>query len=88
MNLDRICSEKGGVRNDDVCLIQVTSELDETISEEIESVNFDNITTMKPNSVEFFYYHGPGKDKDTHQLFMLIRLPEWMGGAENNTSAY
>jgi len=88
MNLDRLCSEKGGVRNDDVCIIQVTPELNKIISEEIESVNLDNITTMKPNSVEFFYYPDPGKDGDTHQLFMLIRLPEWMGGAENNTSAY
>ena len=53
-----------------------------------DTANFENITAMKPNSVEFFYYPDPQKNKDTHQLFMLIRLPEWMGGAENNTSAF
>ena len=53
-----------------------------------ETANFENITQMKPNSVEFFYYPDPEKNKDTHQLFMLIRLPEWMGGAENDISAF
>lgn len=87
MNLDKICSEKGGVRNGDVCLISVAPESDDSIKAS-EFVNLDNITTMKPNSVELFYYPNPEKDQDTHRLFMLIRLPEWMGGSANDTSAY
>jgi hypothetical protein len=85
VNLDKMCVEKGGIRNGDICIIQ---EISESVLEQTESVNFDSITTMKPNSAELFYYPNPEKDKDTHRLFMLIRLPEWMGGAENNTSAF
>jgi|APSaa5957512535_1039671.scaffolds.fasta_scaffold02963_5 hypothetical protein len=54
----------------------------------IESETFDNITLMEPNSVELFYYPTPSEDQDTYKLFMLIRLPEWMGGGANDTSAY
>ncbi|MCV0367676.1 MAG: hypothetical protein K5798_10505 [Nitrosopumilus sp.] len=53
-----------------------------------QDIDWSKITLMEPNSAEFFYYPGPGKDKDPHQLFMLIRLPEWMGGAENDVSAF
>ena len=68
----------GTVLKNDVCVI-----------DEVEQgVDWSQITFMKPNSVEFFYYPAPGKDKDVHQLFMLIRLPEWMGGAENDVSAF
>ena len=67
----------GTVLKNDVCVI-----------DEVEQgVNWSQITFMKPNSVEFFYYPEPGKDKDPHQLFMLRRLPEWMGGAENDVSS-
>ena len=59
-----------------------------TCPDPYEVPNLENITTMKPNSVEFFYYPDPQESKDTYQLFMLIRLPEWMGGAENDTSAF
>ena len=87
MNLDRICSEKGGIRDGDVC-IAPSKEPDKPIPEQAESVNWDTITTIEPNSVELFYYPNPEKDQDTYRLFMLIRLPEWMGGAANDTSAY
>ncbi|MCV0372342.1 MAG: hypothetical protein K5793_02145 [Nitrosarchaeum sp.] len=49
---------------------------------------YDNFTTIEPNTMQFFYYPDPSETKDKYKLFMLIRLPEWMGGAENNTSAF
>ena len=58
------------------------------IDEDEQEVDWSDITLMKPNSVEFFYYPDPQDKEDTHQLFMLIRLPEWMGGAENDVSAF
>lgn len=83
VNLDKLCTEQGGVRNGDVCLVQIPAE-----SDSVESVTFDGITTMKPNSVELFYYPNSSKDLDSYRLFMLIRLPEWMGGNANDTSAF
>ena len=53
-----------------------------------QEIDWSNITLMKPNSMEFFYYPDPEDTNDTHNLFMLIRLPEWMGGAENDVSAF
>lgn len=49
-----------------------------------------SIFDMKPNSMEWFYYPNPEKteDRDPFQKFILIRLPEWLGGAQNNTSAF
>jgi len=88
VNLDKLCKDSGGKRNGDICIIQEIQESDESIPEQIESVNFDNIFTMKPDSVEFFYYPNSAKDKDTYRLFMLIRLPEWIGGAVNDISAF
>ena len=58
---------------------------------------FENITTMKPNSMQLFYYPETPHEKsddpvpkgtDTYRLFMLIRLPEWMGGAADDASAF
>ena len=56
---------------------------------EISAIPKD-ITTMKPNSVEFFYYpeKPDTKKPDAYKLFMLIRLPEWMGGDANDASAF
>jgi len=48
----------------------------------------ESFTTIKPNTAQFFYYPDSAETKDKYKLFMLIRLPEWMGGAENNTSAF
>ena len=90
VNLDRLCSDSGGKRNSDICIIQSTQESSEDISEQIESVNFDNIFTMKPDSEKLFYYPNPEdtENRDHFQLFMIIRLPEWLGGDINDVSAY
>ena len=50
----------------------------------------ENITTVEPNSAVLFYYpEKPKSEKpDTFKLFMLIRLPEWMGGDANDPSAF
>ena len=49
-----------------------------------------DITTMKPNSMEFFYYPHPEKteNRDVFQKFILIRLPESLGGDANDASAF
>jgi hypothetical protein len=45
---------------------------------------------MKPNSIVTFYYPNPGdtKDRDAYETFMLVRLPEWLGGAVDDASAF
>ena len=50
----------------------------------------ENVTTIKPNSAEFFYYPEKSNSDtpDTFKLFILIRLPEWMGGDANDPSAF
>ena len=88
VNLDRLCAEQGGERDGDVCLIQIAPQPHEHVPEQAEPVNADDVFTMRPNSVEFFYYPNPAKDNDTYRLFMLVRLPEWMGGGANDTSAF
>jgi len=49
-----------------------------------------SIYDMKPNSMEWFYYPNPEntEDRDPFHKFILIRLPEWLGGDQNNTSAF
>ena len=55
-----------------------------------ETVNLDSITTMEPDSAKLFYYPHPEdtENRDPFQLFMIIRLPEWLGGGVNDVSAY
>ena len=55
-----------------------------------QTVNFDNVLAMEPDSMELFYYPSPedGEDRDHFQLFMIIRLPEWLGGNAGDVSAY
>ncbi len=57
---------------------------------DIETVNLDSIATMKPDSAELFYYPNPEdtENRDPFQQFMIIRLPEWLGGGVNDVSAY
>ncbi|MCV0400084.1 MAG: hypothetical protein K5785_08835 [Nitrosarchaeum sp.] len=81
-SLDTICRDSGGMRKGDYCLAPLVSN-STTIPEMPHSYK-----TMQPNTAEFFYYPDPSETKDKYKLFMLIRLPEWMGGAENNTSAF
>ena len=85
-SLDNICNESGGIRKGDLCLVPIITNSIKTDS----GINLSNIKTMKPNSAELFYYPDiPVQDrKDTYKLFMLIRLPEWMGGDADDISAY
>jgi len=47
-----------------------------------------DITVLKPDSMEFFYYPPQTENPDAYNMFMLIRLPEWLGGASQDASAY
>ena len=57
---------------------------------ENQPVNFDKITIMEPNSKGFFYYPNPQdtENRDVFQKFILIRLPESMGGGVDDVSAF
>lgn len=48
------------------------------------------ITVLEPNAMEFFYYPNPRdtENRDVFGLFLLIRLPEWLGGDAETSSAY
>lgn len=85
-NLDKICAEKGGVRNGDVCLIEIGE------APVVKQSDFDlsDIKSMKPNSVEYFYYPNPEdtENRDAFQKFILIRLPEELGGDKDDVSAF
>ena len=52
--------------------------------------DFSQISTMRPNSMEFFYYPNPedATNRDVFQKFVLIRLPESLGGAVDDVSAF
>ena len=88
INMDRLCAEKGGVRDGDVCMV----ELAENVETEITKTSFDlsKVSFMKPNSKEFFYYPNPEDttNRDVFQKFILIRLPEHLGGAVDDVSAF
>ncbi|MGH1521764.1 MAG: hypothetical protein ACRBB2_05260, partial [Nitrosopumilus sp.] len=90
MNLDRLCAEKGGVRNGDMCIIETfETETDEPNVDESD-FDFSKVTTMKPNTMEFFYYPDPEDitNRDVFQKFILIRLPEELGGGVDDVSAF
>ena len=63
-----------------------------TLSYELHQSDFDfsKITSMKPNSMEIFYYPNPEntENRDVFQTFVLIRLPESLGGAADDVSAF
>lgn len=48
------------------------------------------ISDMKPNNMAWFFYPDPGryKDRDPYEVFLLIRLPDYLGGANNDASAF
>ncbi|WP_371504267.1 hypothetical protein [Nitrosopumilus adriaticus] len=52
--------------------------------------DFSQISTMQPNSMEFFYYPYPENtdNRDVFQKFVLIRLPEELGGGADDVSAF
>jgi len=82
--LDKLCYDDGGKRIGDTCYIPIITN---STKENSESLDISQIRTMKPDSMEFFYYPN-NKNHDAYQLFMLIRLPEWMGGGANDVSAF
>ena len=84
--LDKICQDSGGKRSGETCMVPITTNTAKENTHEI--FNLSQVKTMKPNSVEMFYYPDSSKVTDTYKLFMLIRLPEWMGGSANDTSAF
>lgn len=84
-----LCVQQGGVISGDLCIIEtpvpsVTEDL------EINEISLDEISFMEPSSMEFFYYPHPEdtENRDVFQLFILIRLPEHLGGAVNDVSAF
>ena len=87
INLDRLCHDSSGKRIGDTCLIPIITN---STKDNSHSIDFSQIKTMKPNSMDLFYYPNikDSEKQDSYKLFMLIRLPEWMGGDENNASAF
>ncbi len=83
VSLDKLCADDGGKRIGDTCRIPIITNS----TKDIRTLDISQIKTMKPDSMEFFYYPN-NKNHDAYQTFMLIRLPEWMGGGANDISAF
>jgi len=84
-----LCVEQGGVISGDLCIMEnPVPNLPEDL--EINEISLDKISFIKPNSMEFFYYPNPEdtENRDVFQKFVLIRLPEHLGGAVNDVSAF
>lgn len=66
--------------------------VNDTLSYELNQSAFDlsKISSMRPNSMEFFYYPNPEdtENRDAFQKFILIRLPEELGGGADDVSAF
>jgi ubiquinol-cytochrome c reductase iron-sulfur subunit len=88
ITLDTLCADDGGKRIGDICRIPIITNSTKDNSK--INVNLSQVTTMKPNHMEFFYYPNTKNSEkpDPYQIFMLIRLPEWMGGDSNDASAF
>lgn len=84
-----LCEEQGGVVSGDLCIIENPLP---KLSEDFETkvISRDKISFMEPNSMEYFYYPNPEdtENRDVFQKFILIRLPEHLGGAVNDVSAF
>ncbi|QLH07142.1 hypothetical protein [Nitrosopumilus ureiphilus] len=86
VNLDKLCAEKGGTRNGDVCLIELP-----LATPDVETgFDLSGITVIKPNTMKYFYYPNPEdtENRDVFQKFILIRLPEELGGGADDISAF
>ena len=84
-----LCEKQGGVVSEDVCIFENTiPKLSEVLK--TKEISLDKISFMEPNSMEFFYYPNPEdtENRDVFQKFILIRLPEHLGGALNDVSAF
>lgn len=55
-----------------------------------KTIRLSNIFLMKPDSSEFFYYPNSDdtENRDAYETFMLIRLPEWLGGNVDDVTAF
>ena len=84
-----LCLEQGGVVSGDLCIME--NQVQKTPQDlEINEIPLDKISFMEPNSMQFFYYPNPEdtKNRDEFQRFILIRLPEHLGGATTDASAF
>jgi hypothetical protein len=86
--LDKVCQDSGGKRVGDTCLAPIV--MDPAKNDPQSAINQSKIKTMKPNSMEYFYYPNPEDitDRDVFQKFILIRLPEELGGDADDVSAF
>ena len=86
--LDKLCQDSGGKRDGDICLAPVIVNSTKTDSQDLPSPS--QIKTIKPNSMEYFYYPNPSDvtDRDVFQKFILIRLPGELGGNADDVSAF
>jgi hypothetical protein len=84
-----ICRERGGVPSGDVCIFEDPIETT-TEDNKSEAIPIDEISFMEPNTMEFFYYPNPEdiENRDVFQKFILIRLPESLGGDVDDVSAF
>jgi len=90
-NMDRLCAEQGGIRDGDMCIIEVPAVMEKNSDDvPIEEFLLDDITTMKPDSVRNFYYPNPQdtENRDAFERYMIIRLPVWLGGNATDASSY
>ncbi len=87
-NLDKMCQDNGGKRTGDTCIVPVT--INSTKNNPLDVINPFQIKTMRPNSMEYFYYPNPEDitDRDVFQKFILIRLPVELGGDADDVSAF
>jgi len=86
VSLDKMCADDGGKRIGDTCRIPIITNS----TKDTQGVDLSQIKTIKPDSMELFYYPNPKNSEkaDAYQTFMLVRLPEWMGGDANDVSAF
>ncbi|PIN96947.1 MAG: hypothetical protein COU45_05270, partial [Nitrosopumilus sp. CG10_big_fil_rev_8_21_14_0_10_33_7] len=53
ISLDKICADDGGKRIGDTCRIPIITN---STKDNFQTLDISQIKTMKPNSMEFFYY--------------------------------
>jgi|GEM_PF-2359157 len=87
VSLDKICQDSGGKRTGDICQIPIVTTV---MGDSETDFDISQITTMKPNSMKFFYYPNPEDttNRDVFQKFILIRLPESLGGGADDVSSF
>ena len=91
VNLDKICQDHGGIQVGNTCITTIsTTTTNSTKNDPQSTVSQSQIKTMRPNSMEYFYYPNPedSTNRDVFQKFVLIRLPEELGGDADDVSAF